>query len=598
MEELINTNSNLLGGEFLIKESDFHNTFTPEDLNDEQIMVRQMTREFVEQEIHPILDRIDDHEPGLMQALLEKAGELGILGLPIPEEYGGFNKDFYTVTVATEMTGMGHAFSVAYGAHTGIGTLPILYFGTEAQKQKYLPGLASGKLKVSYCLTEPGSGSDALAAKTKAVLNPEGTHYILDGQKMWITNAGFADLFIVFAKIDGKDFTGFIVDRNTPGLTIGEEEKKMGIKGSSTCQVFFDGMKVPKENILGEIGKGHIIAFNILNIGRYKLCVGVLGGCKGLIDISVKYANERVQFNLPISKFGAIKYKLSEQAIRTFAGLSATYRVCDYIEKKEKELLANGIAREKALLGAAEEYAIECAMLKVIGSEALDYVVDECVQIHGGYGFSEDYPAARAYRDARINRIFEGTNEINRLLTVDMLLKKALKGKLDLMTPAMQVQKDLMAIPDFGEEETGPFSAEEKAIRNAKKAILMVAGAAVQKLMMTLEKEQEILMNAADMLIDTFLAESLLLRVKKMYEKKGEAEASIYIDMLKTFMSDAMDRINKNGKTAINSFAEGDEQRMMLLGLKRFTKYEAYNTKDARRRIAKMMIDNNAYCFG
>ncbi len=597
MAEMIKTSKNLLGGEFLIKESLPEQIFIPEELSEEHKMVRQMAREFVEQEIHPNLDRIDDHEPGLMQSLLEKAGELGLLGLPIPEVYGGFDKDFQTVTVATEMTGMSHAFSVAYGAHTGIGTLPILYFGTEAQKQKYLPGLASGKIKVSYCLTEPGSGSDALAAKTKAVLSEDGNNYILDGQKMWITNAGFADIFIVFAKVDGKDFTGFIVERNTPGLSIGEEERKMGIKGSSTCQVFFDNMKVPKENILGEIGKGHIIAFNILNIGRYKLCVGVLGGCKGLIDISVKYANERQQFNLPISKFGAIKYKLSEQAIRTFAGLSATYRICDYIEKKEKELLEAGIPREKALLGAAEEYAIECAMLKVIGSEALDYVVDECVQIHGGYGYSEEYPAARAYRDARINRIFEGTNEINRLLTVDMLLKKAMKGKLDLMTPAMQVQKELMAIPDFGSEEEGMFAAEEKAVANAKKAILMVAGAAVQKLMMQLEKEQEILMNVADMLIDVFQSESLLLRVKKLSLTKSESELSVYSDILKTFMTDAMDRINKNGKTAINAFAEGDEQRMMLLGLKRFTKYTLFNTKEARRRIAKMMIENNGYCW-
>lgn len=585
------------GGEFLVKESTPESIFIPEELNEEQLMIKQMTKEFVDTEVLPNLDRIDAHEEGLMPKLLEKAGEIGILGLPIPEQYGGFSKDFNTISVVTEETGTAHAFSVAYGAQSGIGTLPILYFGTEAQKQKYLPGLATGKIHASYCLTEPGSGSDALAAKTKAILSEDGKNYILNGQKMWITNAGFADIYIVFAKIDGDKFTGFIVERNTPGFTIGVEEKKMGIKGSSTCQIFFENTPVPVENVLGEIGKGHLIAFNILNIGRYKLCIGVLGGSKALINISVKYANERMQFNVPISSFGAIQYKLSEQAIRTFAALSATYRTSDYIDKKEKELIAEGVGFEKALLGAAEEYAIECAMLKVLGSEVLDYVVDECVQIHGGNGFSEEYPAARSYRDARINRIFEGTNEINRLLTVDMLLKRALKGKLDLMTPAMNVQKELMSVPDFNSEDEGLFSAEIKTIRNFKKAILMIAGAAVQKLMMQLEKEQEILMNVADMLIDLYAAESMLLRVQKLYTMKGEVDAAIYGDMLKIYFTDVADRINKNGKTAISSFADGDEMRMMLLGLKRFTKYELFNTKDARRRVAAKMIAENGYCW-
>lgn len=589
--------TSIKGGEFLIKESTPESIFIPEELNEEQLMIKRMTKEFVDTEVLPILDRIDAHEEGLMPSLLEKAGEIGILGLPIPEEYGGFNKDFNTISVVTEETGTAHAFSVAYGAQSGIGTLPILYFGTEAQKQKYLPGLATGKIHASYCLTEPGSGSDALAAKTKAVLSDDGKNYILNGQKMWITNAGFADIYIVFAKIDGEKFTGFIVERNSPGFSIGAEEKKMGIKGSSTCQIFFENTPVPVENVLGEIGKGHLIAFNILNIGRYKLCIGVLGGCKSLINISVKYANERMQFQVPISSFGAIQYKLSEQAIRTFAALSATYRTSDYIDKKEKELMAEGAGFEKALLGAAEEYAIECAILKVLGSEVLDYVVDECVQIHGGNGFSEEYPAARSYRDARINRIFEGTNEINRLLTVDMLLKKALKGKLDLMTPAMQVQKELMSVPDFNSDEEGLFSHEIKTIRNFKKAILMIAGAAVQKLMMQLEKEQEILMNVADMLIDLYAAESMLLRVQKLYGMQGESDASIYGDMLKVYFTDVSDRIHKNGKTAITSFSDGDEMRMMLLGLKRFTKYDLFNTKDARRRIAAKMIAENSYCW-
>ncbi len=597
MAELTEKINTLKGGEFLIKDATPQDIFTPEELNDEQLMIKQMTKDFVDTEVLPNLDRIDDHEPGLMPSLLTKAGEIGILGLPIPEQYGGFSKDFNTISVVTEMTGTAHAFSVAYGAQSGIGTLPILYFGTEAQKQKYLPGLASGKLHASYCLTEPGSGSDALAAKTTAVLSADGKNYLLNGQKMWITNAGFADIFTVFAKIDGDKFTAFIVEKGAPGFTIGVEEKKMGIKGSSTCQIFFENTPVPVENVLGEIGKGHLIAFNILNIGRYKLCVGVLGGAKALIDISVKYANERIQFNVPISSFGAIKYKLSEQAVRTFAALSATYRTSDYIDKKEKELLAKGVSFEKALLGAAEEFAIECAMLKVIGSEVLDFVVDECVQIHGGNGYSEEYPAARSYRDARINRIFEGTNEINRLLTVDMLLKRVMKGQLDMMGPAMAVQKELMAIPDFGSGDEGLYAAEEKAIKNMKKAFFMVAGAAVQKLMMQLKDEQEILMCAADMMNEIYVAESMLLRVKKLSENRGEDATSIYRDMLKIYFTDSVDRLNKAGKTAIAAFASGDELRMMLLGLKRFTKYDIVNTTELRRRVADKMIEEGNYCF-
>ena len=598
MAEIMQKSIVIKGGEFLIKDATPQDIFIPEELNEEQLMIKQMTKDFVDTEVLPNLDRIDDHEEGLMASLLTKAGEIGILGLPIPEQYGGFNKDFNTITVVTEMTGTAHAFSVAYGAQSGIGTLPILYFGTEEQKQKYLPGLASGKLHASYCLTEPGSGSDALAAKSKAELSADGKHYILNGQKMWITNAGFAQIFTVFAKVDGDKFTAFIIERDTPGFTIGPEEKKMGIKGSSTCQIFFENMHVPVENVLGEIGKGHLIAFNILNIGRYKLCAGVLGGAKELTDISVKYANERIQFNVPISSFGAIKYKLSEQAIRVFAALSATYRTSDYIDKKEKELMEQGVGFEKALLGAAEEYAIECAMLKVIGSEVLDYAVDECVQIFGGNGYSEEYPAARSYRDARINRIFEGTNEINRLLTVDMLLKRVMKGQLDMMGPAMAVQKELMAIPDFSSEEDGLFSAEEKTLKNMKKAFFMVAGAAVQKLMMKLKDEQEILMCAADMMNEIYVSESLLLRVKKLTDMKGENETAIYRDILKVFFTDSVDRLTKAGKTAIAAFTEGDEQKMMLLGLKRFSKYEIVNTTAARRRIADKMIAANGYCFG
>ncbi|MBC8172635.1 MAG: acyl-CoA dehydrogenase family protein [Chitinophagales bacterium] len=585
------------GGEFLIKESTPEEIFIPEELNEEQRMIKQMAKDFVDTEVFTKLDAIDDHEPGLVPSLLEKCGELGLLGVTIPEEYGGFAKDFNTGTCVTEIVGAAHAFSVAYSAHTGIGMLPILYFGSDYLKEKYLPGLTSGKLKASYCLTEPGSGSDALAAKTKAVLSDDGKYYTLNGQKMWITNAGFADVFIVFAKIDGEKFTGFVLERNTEGLSVGPEEKKMGIKGSSTCQVFFENCKVPVENVLGEPGKGHLIAFNILNIGRIKLAMAAMGGNVRAIESSVKYANERIQFNVPISSFGAIKYKLSEMAVRNEALKSAVWRTSNYIDDTKKLLLEAGKTIAEANLSAAEEFAIECAMLKVIGSETLDYCVDEAVQIYGGNGFSEEYPVARGYRDARINRIFEGTNEINRLLSVDMLLKRVMKGQMDMMTPAKAVQKELMSIPDFTGDDESEFAAEEKAIKNMKKAFFLVAGAAVQKLMMQLKDEQEILMCAADMMNEIYLADSLLLRVKKLQAMKNKNELAAYKDILKVFFTDSIDRLHKSGKTAVNSFADGDELNMMLLGLKRFTKYESFNTTEARRRIANILIEREEYCF-
>jgi len=461
-----------------------------------------------------------------------------------------------------------------------------------------LPGLANGQTKAAYCLTEPGSGSDALAARTKAILSDDGKYYILNGQKMFITNGGFADLFIVFAKIDGEKFTGFIVEGNREGLTRGPEEKKMGIKGSSTTAIFLEDVKIPVENLLGVIGEGHKIAFNILNIGRFKLCAMSVGGCKTVSSISVAYANERNQFGHPISGFGAIQYKLAEQAIRIFVAESATYWAGDLINRKVKEMKASGSSHWDSIMTAAEEYAIECAMLKVMGSETLDYVVDENVQIHGGYGFIEEYPAARTYRDARINRIFEGTNEINRLLTVDMLLKRVLKGRLDLMGPAQAVQNELMSIPDLGgDEDTRPLAAERKAIANAKKAVLMVAGAAVKKLMQKLEDEQEILMNVADMMMEVYGAEATLLRSLKLLDMKGEVTAQPYIEMTRVFISDAMERLNLHGRHAIASFAEGDELRMMLLGLKRFTKTEVVNTKALRRSIAARLIEANQYAF-
>jgi alkylation response protein AidB-like acyl-CoA dehydrogenase len=592
-----NTNNHLKGGAFLISESDYNANFIPEEFNEEHKLMAETAHEFLKQHVNPQLDKIDAMEPGLMPSLLDKAGELGLLGVAIPEEFGGFGKDFITSMLMTEVLGAGHSFSVAMAAHTGIGTLPILYFGNEAQKAKYLPKLATGEWKGSYCLTEPGSGSDALAAKTKAVLSEDGKYYILNGQKMWITNAGFADVFTVFAQVDGDKFTGFIVEKSFDGLSLGEEEHKMGIKGSSTRQVFFSDCKVPVENVLGEIGKGHLIAFNILNIGRAKLAAAALGGGKQVINQSVEYANTRTQFKLPIAKFGAIRHKLAEQAIRTFAVESAIYRVSDLIEAKEIELEQSGKNPSSALLGAAEEYAVECAILKVAGSELLDFVVDEGVQIYGGYGFSADFPMDRSYRDSRINRIFEGTNEINRLLIVDMLLKRAMKGELDLMTPAMAVQKELMSIPDFGAEDEALFSAEKKTLAQLKKSILMVAGTAVQKYMMSLAKEQEILMNIADMAIDVFVAESLLLRLQKLVDIKGEAACSLELDILRVYFSNAVDRVNVNGRTAINSMCEGDEQRMLLMGLKRFTKPSMVNTKDARRRIAAALCEANRYCF-
>jgi len=581
------------GGEWLIKESNAGTTFTPEDFSEEQKMIRDMCSQYLKSEVIPLLDRIDNLEPGLMRSLVQKAGEQGMLAVSFPEEYGGLGKDFVTSTIINDYLGAGHSFSVAISAHTGIGTLPILYFGTEEQKQKYIPKLISGEWVGAYGLTEPNSGSDALGAKSTARLSDDGKYYLLNGQKCWITNGGFADIYTVFAKIDGDKFTTFIVERGFEGFTQGPEEHKMGIKGSSTVQLYFQDCKVPVENVLGEIGKGHKIAFNILNIGRLKLCAATLGGAKYAITDSIQYAITREQFKTPIANFGAIKHKLAEMAIKVFAGESALYRTAKWIDDKEHELLESGKPFNEALLGGAEEYAIECAILKVYGSEALNYVVDEGVQIHGGNGFSAEYNISRAYRDSRINRIFEGTNEINRLLTVDMTLKRAMQGRLNIMAAAMGVQQELMSIPEFGNEDELPFAEEKKLVNNFKKTILLTAGAAAQKLMMKLEKEQEVLMNIADMAMETFISESLLLRVIKLAEQNNDAV--IYKDILGCYLYDAADRILKSGKDAINAFAEGDEQRMILMGLRRFTKAQPFNSKDARRRIADAMIASNKY---
>ncbi len=585
----------LKGGEFLIRESNPEDIFIPEEWNEEERMIADTCTEFLKQEVYPKLDEIDALEEGLMSSLMKKAGELGMLGISVPEAYGGFGKDFNTSMLSAEKTGAGYSFSVAISAHTGIGTLPILYYGNEDQKQKYIPKLASGEWLASYCLTEPGSGSDANGARTKAVLSDDGKHYILNGQKMWITNGGFADVYTVFAKIDDdENMSAFIVERDFEGLSLNPEEKKMGIKGSSTVQVFLNDCKVPVENLLSERGNGFKIALNILNIGRIKLATATLGAAKMVISQTVQYANERNQFGRPISKYGAIRYKMAEQCIRTFALETASYRAGRNITDQKEALMAGGMDENEAILKGVEEFAIEAAILKVHGSETLDYVVDEGVQVYGGMGYSAEAPMERSYRDSRINRIFEGTNEINRMLSVDMILKRALKGRLDLMTAAQNVATELASIPSM-EEDNGEFAYERKLVQNMKKAILMVAGKAVEKLAMTLAKEQEIIMNVADMLIDNYVAESVLLRVMKL-KQKGE-DISVYKDILDVLLVDSVDRINKNGKDAIASFADGDELNMLMMGLKRYTKYTPVNIKDARRRIAEKLIEKNEYCF-
>lgn len=588
----------LRGGEFLVRDSRPEDIFIPEEFDEESLMIKQSVLDFIQNEIYPNALKLENQEDNIMTTLLEKAGELGILGAHIPEEYGGMPLHTNTNTLIAEMIGTTNSFSVAYAAHTGIGMLPILYFGTEEQRLKYLPLLATGKMKAAYCLTEPGSGSDALAAKTRADLSPDGEHYIINGQKMWITNAGFADVFIVFAKIDGDKFTGFIVERNTEGLSLGAEEHKMGIKGSSTRQVFFENMKVSKNNILGEIGKGHLIAFNVLNVGRFKLGVLTLGAAKKSFNVGVKYANERMQFGKSIASFGAIKRKLAEQIIKIFVLESAQYRVSNLLQHKVDALKVTGMSLSDAKLEAAEEYATECAMLKVFGSETLDFVVDETVQIHGGYGFSEEYAAARDYRDSRINRIFEGTNEINRLLMVDMIIKRAMKGTIQLTEAAWAVQKELAAMPSLVKPE-GTYGFEIEALKNMKKALLVVAGAAVKWQIdgnLKLKEEQEILMNIADIATDVFAAESALLRVQKLSSMKTTEEMTVYDAILRCFFTDAINRVARNSNEALSSFVSGDTLKVMLMGIKRFTSnYPVHNTKDLRRIVADKGIEANQY---
>ncbi len=588
----------LKGGEFLVKDSNYQEMFIPEDFNEEQLMVKETVRSFVHQEILPVVDRIEKLEEGLIPSILDKFAELGLLGTHMPVEFGGSVLDYITNTLIGEEVGPSGSFSVSYNAHTGIGMLPILYYGTEAQKQKYLPKLITGELKSSYCLTEPSSGSDALSAKSTAVLNPEGTHYILNGQKMWITNAGFADIFTVFAQVEGDKFTGFILEKGMAGFTLGAEEKKLGIKGSSTRQIFMENVKVPVENLLGEVGKGHLIAFNVLNTGRFKLGASCLGGCKKITEIGIQYANEREQFKVPISSFGAIQYKIAEQAIRCFVTETAVYRTAQLIQHGEIHFKESGLDFAKSKLQAAEEYALECSIIKIIGSETLDYVVDETVQIFGGMGYSEEGVVARAYRDSRINRIFEGTNEINRMVMLSTILKSAMKGELDLMTPGMAVQNELMNGVAPAEVFTGEYASEQQAVANFKKVLIMLLGSAAQQAMggqLNLKTEQEILLNLADIITEIFIAESTLMRVMKIDENYPDKDINLYHAILRTHLHDATSRITKQATDAIASFIAPEMQGAFISGLRKFTKYPLQNVKENRRKIAGVLIAAGEY---
>ena len=590
------------GGQFLVKETKCEDVFTPEDFSEEQIMMRDTVREFVDKEIWPNKDRFENKDYAFTEACMRKVGELGLLGVAVPEAYGGLGMGFVdTMLVCDYISGATGSFSTAFGAHTGIGTMPITLYGTEEQKLKYVPKLASGEWFGAYCLTEPGAGSDANSGKTKAVLSEDGTHYKITGQKMWISNAGFCSLFIVFARIeDDKNITGFIVENDpSNGISMNEEEHKLGIRASSTRQVFFADTKVPVENMLAGRGEGFKIAMNALNVGRIKLAGACLDAQRRVTSGAVKYANERFQFNVPISSFGAIRAKLAEMAASAYAGESACYRAAKSIEDRIKAREAEGASHQEAELKGVEEFAIECSILKVAVSEDIQNCSDEGIQILGGMGFSEDTPMESAWRDARIARIYEGTNEINRMLCVGMLVKKAMKGHVDLLGPAMKVAEELMGIPDFDIPDYSELFAEEKEIiGKLKKAFLMVAGSAVQKYGPDLEAHQQLLMAAADMMIEIYLAESTILRTEKMAKTKGADQIKEQIAMAQLYLYNAVDVVIAKGKEGIASFATGDEQRMLLMGLRRFTKYANMpNVVELRETIASKLVEENSYCF-
>ena len=590
------------GGQFLVKETKCEDIFTPEDFNEEQIMMRDSVIEFVDKELWPNKERFEKKDYALTEEVMRKAGELGYLSVAVPAAYGGMEMGFInTVLVCDYISGATGSFSTAFGAHTGIGTMPITLYGTEEQKQKYVPKLASGEWFGAYCLTEPGAGSDANSGKTKAVLSEDGTHYKITGGKMWISNAGFCNVFIVFARIeDDKNITGFIVENDpSNGISLGDEEHKLGIRSSSTRQVFFNETKVPVENMLAGRGEGFKIAMNALNVGRIKLAAACLEAQRRTITGAVNYANERVQFKTPISSFGAIQAKIAEMATNAYAGESATYRAAADIENRINIRVSEGNSHQEAELKGVEEFAIECSILKVAVSEDVQACTDEGIQIFGGMGFSEDAPMESAWRDARIARIYEGTNEINRMLSVGMLVKKAMKGHVDLLGPAMAVAEELMGIPSFDVPDYSELFAEEKEmIAKLKKVFLMVAGAAVQKYGPELESHQQLLMAASDILIEIYMAESTILRTEKLAKKVGEDKAQEQIAMAKLYLYHAVDIVNQKGKEGIVSFAEGDEQRMMLMGLKRFTKYTNMpNVIGLREKIAAKIISENKYAF-
>ena len=588
----------LKGGEFLIKETVASEVFIPEEFNEEQQMMAQACSDFLETEVQPHVEQMEQMEPGFMPSLLEKAGNLGLLAIGIPEEYGGLGMNFNTSMLVADALGPGGSFSTAFGAHTGIGTLPIQYYGSEAQKERYLPKLGSGEWKASYCLTEPDAGSDANSGKTKAELNAEGTHYLITGQKMWISNAGFADVMIVFAKIeDDRNLTAFIVEKDYAGITLGDEEKKLGIKGSSTRQVFFDKTPVPVENMLSERGNGFKIAVNILNIGRIKLAAAAVGGGKSVAELAIKYALERKQFGTSIASFGAIQHKLAEMATKLYVSESANYRAGQNIEDKISELVASGLSKEEAILKGVEQFAIECAIMKVHSSEVLDFIVDEGVQVYGGMGFSADAPMERAYRDARITRIYEGTNEINRMLLVGMVFRRAMAGELDLMGPAMAVANELVSMPAKFQPTSELFSYEKELISRLKKAILMVAGKAAQELGASFKDEQELLMLIAEMIIELYVVESALLRTEKLISMRGEGACQTQVAMTRLYLSQVVDQIYIAGKEAIASFAKEDDQKILLMGLKRFTKATLTNSKALRREIAAVLLEKEGYSF-
>ncbi len=588
------------GGEFLVKEINYKEVFIPEDFTEEQRMMADAATDFLDREVLPKRDRFEKKDYALTESLMKQMGEMGFLGVAVPEQYGGLGMDFNTsMLICDRVSGVSGSLSTAYGAHTGIGILPILLYGNEEQKMKYLPKLSSGEWMASYCLTEPGAGSDANSGKTTAKLTEDGKHYLINGQKMWISNAGFADLFIVFARIeDDKYITAFLVEKGAEGLTMNEEEGKLGIRASSTRQVFFSDVKVPVENMLSERGNGFKIAVNALNVGRIKLAAACLDSARRVTTLATSYANERIQFNRPIASFGAIQHKIAEMATRTYATESAVYRAGQDIQNNILRLEAEGLSPQQSKLKGIEEYSVECAILKVSGSELMDYISDEGIQIYGGMGFSTDTPLEAAFRDSRILRIYEGTNEINRMLLVGMLLKKALKGELDLMTPAMKVAEELMSIPSFGSEGSDVYMAEEKeALSRMKKAVLMVAGKAVEKFGMEMDEEQEVLMSVANMAIEIYVAESALLRTEKLHERWGSDKVKGQEAMTRLYLYNAVETAGRNGREAISAFAEGDDRQLLMMGLKRFTKPMNYNVKELRRSIAAQVIEANEYCF-